>query len=191
MNKLPNRSNDPAEEKQTMNSETLSVKPIEARRLRDALGHYASGITVVTGHDGDEPIGFTCQSFYSVSIEPPLVSFSVMKTSTTYPRIAPLGRFAVNVLAHDQSAVSGQFARKGTDKWAGINWSRTAAGNPIVDGSLMWMDCELWAEHDAGDHLIVLGRVVELSPEGWHDGDPLLFYKGQYRHLRDIEETIA
>ena len=75
-----------------------------------------------------------------------------MKTSTTYPRIAADGKFAVNVLAHDQHAVSNQFARKGTDKWAGIDWSPAASGNPIIADTLMWVDCEIWAEHEAGDH---------------------------------------
>lgn len=156
---------------------------LDVRRFRDVLGHYASGITIVAAHDGFEPIGFTCQSFYSVSVEPPLISFSVMKTSTTYPKIRPLKRFSINVLADNQSHVSGQFARSGTDKWAGIEWSRSAGGNPIIDDTLMWLDCELWAEHDAGDHLIVIGEVKELCPEGWHEGDPLVFYKGHYRHL--------
>lgn len=168
-----------------------TASPIDARRFRDALGHYASGITIVTGHDGHEPIGFTCQSFYSVSVDPPLVSFSVMKTSTTYPRIAPTGRFAVNVLSRDQTDVSAQFARKGTDKWAGVDWSPAASGNPVISGTLMWVDCELWAEYDAGDHLIVLGRVVELCPEQWHAGEPLLFFKGRYRHLREIEDLAS
>jgi flavin reductase (DIM6/NTAB) family NADH-FMN oxidoreductase RutF len=156
---------------------------IDARAFRDALGHYASGITVITGIDGQGPIGFTCQSFYSVSATPPLISFSVMKTSTTYPRIQRAGAFAVNVLARDQQNVSNQFAKSGTDKWAGIGWSRTGAGTPVLDNSVMWLDCEIWAEHDAGDHLIVLGRVNEMSPVDQRPNDPLLYYKGQYRYL--------
>jgi flavin reductase (DIM6/NTAB) family NADH-FMN oxidoreductase RutF len=91
--------------------------------------------------------------------------------------------FAVNVLAHDQQNVSNQFAKSGTDKWAGIEWSRTGAGTPVLDNSLMWLVCEIWAEHDAGDHLIVLGRVNEMSPVDQRSKDPLLYYKGQYRHL--------
>jgi 3-hydroxy-9,10-secoandrosta-1,3,5(10)-triene-9,17-dione monooxygenase reductase component len=85
-------------------------------QFREAVGHYASGITIITGHDSEGPIGFTCQSFYSVSVDPPLVSFSVMKTSTTYPRIRDTGTFAVNILAADQGTISNQFARRGTDK---------------------------------------------------------------------------
>lgn len=162
-----------------------TLRSVDPRRFRDALGHYASGVAVITGADEHGPIGFTCQSFYSVSAEPPLVSFSVMKSSTTYPRIAQTGKFSINVLAHDQQHLSGQFSRRGTDKWDGVEWDESEQGNPIIAGSLMWIDCEAWAEHDAGDHRIVVGRVVDLSPEDWSGGDPLLFFKGAYRHLRD------
>jgi 3-hydroxy-9,10-secoandrosta-1,3,5(10)-triene-9,17-dione monooxygenase reductase component len=165
--------------------------PIDPRAFRDALGHYASGITIIAGYDGEGPIGFTCQSFYSVSMDPPLVSFSVMTTSSTYPRIRETGRFAVNVLAHDQDAVSSQFARKGTDKWAGISWAPTAAGNPVIEDTLMWLDCDIWAEYEAGDHLVVIGRVKELSSPEWHRSEPLLFFKGSYRHLRDTEARAS
>ncbi|GAA4776215.1 MULTISPECIES: flavin reductase family protein [Microbacterium] len=173
-----------------MTETALEAPAIDARRFRDALGHYASGITIVTGHDGAEPIGFTCQSFYSVSVDPPLVSFSVMKTSTTWPRIRETGRFAVNVLESEQIGVSSQFARKGTDKWAGIDWNAAASGDPVIASTLMWVDAELWAEYDAGDHWIVVGRVVELSPEDWHgEGTPLLYFKGEYRHLHREDES--
>lgn len=164
---------------------------IEPRAFRDTLGHYASGITIVAGFDGDEPIGFTCQSFYSVSTEPPLVSFSVMKTSTTYPRIRATGNFSVNVLAHTQHGVSNQFARKGTDKWAGIDWMLTTKQNPVITGTLMWLDCELYAEYEAGDHYIVIGRVDEMSPAHGHDAEPLIYFKGQYRHLHGVAPAAS
>ena len=156
---------------------------IDPRAFRDALGLYASGITIITGRDEQGPIGFTCQSFYSVSTDPPLISFSVMKTSTTYPRIRQTGTFAVNVLSHHQQGVSNQFARKGTDKWAGIRWHKTRAGNPVLEDTLMWLDCEIWAEHDAGDHVIVLGQVNEKSPADRPVREPLLYFQGRYRHL--------
>jgi flavin reductase (DIM6/NTAB) family NADH-FMN oxidoreductase RutF len=159
---------------------------IDQRALRDTLGHFASGVTIISGVDSDGPVGFTCQSFYSVSMDPPLVSFSVMKTSTTYPRIRETGSFAVNVLSHHQHDVSSQFARKGSDKWAGVSWQPTAAGNPVIHDTLMWLDCEIWAEHEAGDHLIVIGLVKETSSAQWHRHEPLLFFKGAYRHLRDL-----
>lgn len=144
---------------------------VDPRTFRDALGHYASGITIIAGAIEGEPLGFTCSSFYSVSLEPPLVSFSVMRTSTTYPRIRETGRFSVNVLSHDQYEVSSQFARSGTDKWAGIAWSPSGQGNPLLADTLMWLDCELWAEHEAGDHLIAIGRVLEHSSREWRTRD--------------------
>lgn len=162
---------------------TAQDTQISPRAFRGALGRYASGITVITGIDDQGKFGFTCQSFYSVSTDPPLVSFSVLKTSATYPRIRQAGAFAVNMLARDQQHVSDQFARSGTDKWAGIGWSTTQAGNPVIDDTLMWLDCQLWAEYDAGDHLIVLGRVRDMSPFDGRPDDPLLYFKGGYRHL--------
>jgi len=156
-------------------------------RFREALGRYASGITVITGADDNGRIGFTCQSFYSVSIDPPLVSFSVMTDSTTYPRIRDVRRFVVNVLAADQDGISSQFARKGTDKWAGVDSSWTASGLPIIAGTVMWLECELWAEHEAGDHFIVVGRVVGMSSPGWYRAEPLIFFQGQYRRLEKPE----
>ncbi|MEX5271888.1 flavin reductase family protein [Kocuria sabuli] len=156
---------------------------IDQSLFRSTVGHYASGITIITGHDDQGPIGFTCQSFYSVSVDPPLVSFSVMKTSTTYPRIRDTGTFTVNILSREQEAVSNQFARRGTDKWAHIQWSRTEQGNPILDRSLAWLDCTIWAEHDAGDHLIVLGCVIELGTSPGERPDPLLYFQGRYRSL--------
>lgn len=163
---------------------------IDARAFRDTLGHYASGLTVIGGLTEDgAPTGFTCQSFFSVSIDPPLVSFSVGVDSTTYPLIRDIGRFAVNVLSHDQHPIANQFARRGTDKWAGVQWSPSPNHSPIIDGTLMWLDCDLHAEHPAGDHFIVVGKVLEMSPPEWHTGEPLLYFRGQYRHLRPTGET--
>jgi len=166
-----------------MTTEHSVDAPIDPRLFRDTLGHFASGITIISGTDAEGPIGFTCQAFYGVSIEPPLVSFSVMENSTTYPRIRETGTFAVNVLAHHQDRVSNQFSKKGTDKWAGIEWQPTAAGNPAISDTAMWLDCDIWAEHTAGDHLVVIGLVKEMSSAEWHRHEPLMFFKGEYRHL--------
>jgi 3-hydroxy-9,10-secoandrosta-1,3,5(10)-triene-9,17-dione monooxygenase reductase component len=163
--------------------EVTRIAQIDTGAFREALSHYASGITVISGMDADGPAGFTCQSFYSVSVLPPLVSFSVMTTSTTYPRIRQAGKFAVNVLSHHQGAVATQFAKSGTDKWRGVAWRPTAAGNPVITDTLMWLDCDIWAEHEAGDHLIVIGKVTEMSPREWHRHEPLLYFKGRYRFL--------
>ncbi|HHK4226753.1 flavin reductase family protein [Pseudomonas aeruginosa] len=162
---------------------SLTSTAIEPVSFREALGHYASGITVITTHTDGEPIGFTCQSFYSVSMSPPLVSFSVMSSSASYPRIRQAGRFAVNILSGEQVKISNQFARKGTDKWHGVEWQASPLGNPIITGSLHWLDCEIHAEHAAGDHLIVIGEVKALNRHEAAATQPLLYFKGQYCNL--------
>jgi flavin reductase (DIM6/NTAB) family NADH-FMN oxidoreductase RutF len=169
-----------------MADDTAAGIAFDPRVFRDSLGHYASGITVISSMDDRGLAGFTCQSFYSVSVDPPLVSFSVMASSTTYPRVRSVGRFAVSVLAHDQQAVSNQFARRNTDKWSGVEWVPTAAGNPVIAESLIWLDCTIWAEHEAGDHYIVIGRVDEISPASWRGRDPLIYFRGEYRHLHQL-----
>lgn len=167
-------------------SSTSSV--IEPARFREALGHYASGITVISSLDAGEPIGFTCQSFYSVSMNPPLVSFSVKSSSFSYPRIRRAGRFAVNILSAEQESISNLFARQGADKWKDVPWQASPLGNPIIPGSLGWLDCEIHAEHKAGDHLIVIGEVKALNVKEAAPSRPLLYFRGQYR---DIAEQCA
>ncbi|AKC69535.1 flavin reductase family protein [Pandoraea oxalativorans] len=164
---------------------SLPSPAIEPLRFREALGHYASGITIITSHIDDEPLGFTCQSFYSVSTNPPLVSFSVMATSDSYPRIRQAGRFAVNILSEAQAEISNQFARRGTDKWRGVDWQTSPLGNPIIPGSLHWLDCEIYGEYAAGDHVIVIGEVKALDAQGSTANQPLLYFKGQYRNIAD------
>jgi 3-hydroxy-9,10-secoandrosta-1,3,5(10)-triene-9,17-dione monooxygenase reductase component len=166
-----------------MHGQSPQPDRFDARRFRDVVGNFASGIVIVTSVLDDEPVGLTCQSFYSVSLEPPLVSFSVSTSSSTYPKIRETGQFCVNLLAASQFGVSTQFAMSGTDKWAGISWRPTEAGNPIISGAIGWIDCAIDSEYAAGDHVIVIGRVSGINLENF-DEDPLLYFRGQYRHLR-------
>lgn len=158
-----------------------------ARQFRDTLGRYCSGVTVVTSESGGEPVGMTCQSFASVSIDPPLITFIPMKTSRAWPVMQRAGHFAVNVLAADQAEVSNKMASKGADKFAGVDWSPGKTGSPLLAGAIAHIDCTVHAVHDAGDHWIVVGRVQEMDyvvdDEG-NSPDPLLFYQGQYRTTR-------
>lgn len=158
---------------------------IEPLRFREVLGHYASGITVISSYVDDELIGFTCQSFHSVSMSPPLISFSVMSRSASYPKIRKAGRFVVNILSDEQVKISNQFARRGSEKWQGVEWQKSPLGNPIIVGSLHWLDCEIYAEHTAGDHLIVVGEVKALNLQQAEATQPLLYFKGQYRNIAE------
>jgi 3-hydroxy-9,10-secoandrosta-1,3,5(10)-triene-9,17-dione monooxygenase reductase component len=151
---------------------------VEPARMREVLGHFATGVTVVTAVTAVGPIGFTCQSFSSLSLDPPLVAFAPSRTSTTWPRLRDAGRFCVNVLAEEQSGLSRQFARSGTDKYAGVSWAPSPYGSPVLDGVVAWIDSELWAEYDGGDHTIVVARVLDLGADA--SRSPLLFHRGAY-----------
>lgn len=155
-------------------------------RFRQGLGHYASGLTIVAGLEDDRPVGFTCQSFHSVSLTPPLISFNVMKTSTSWPRLRGLTGFSVNVLSLAQAQMCRTFGRSGSDKWAGVDWETGELGNPHIRGALLHLDCEIEAEYEAGDHLLILGKVAGCStPKETDDVAPLLFYRGQLCTVSD------
>jgi 3-hydroxy-9,10-secoandrosta-1,3,5(10)-triene-9,17-dione monooxygenase reductase component len=163
-----------------MKAETADVPPpvVDPRVMRDVLGHFASGVTVVTAMTPDGPIGFTCQSFSSLSLDPPLIALAPSRTSTTWPRVREVGRFCVNVLAEDQSHLSQAFARSGTDKFAGVAWALSPYGCPVLDGVVAWIDSEVWAEYEGGDHTIVVGRVLDLGADPARR--PLVFHRGGY-----------
>ena len=146
--------------------------------MRDVLGHFVSGIVVITAAGPDGPLGFTCQSFSSLSLEPPLVSFAPARSSTTWPRIREVGAFCVNVLAADHQEISAGFARSGTDKFAGVAWRPGPSAAPLLEGVSAWVDCTLWGEHDGGDHTIAIGHVQDLGADPARM--PLLFYRGRY-----------
>ena len=152
---------------------------IDTARFRQVLGHFCSGIVIVTGMNDGEPVGLTCQSFSSVSLEPPLVLFCPGKTSSSWPRIRESGAFAINVLSAKQEDISRVFATKEPDKFRGIGWKPGATGSPILTDVLAAIDCRVESEHEAGDHTIVVGRVSELHITDDHPG-PLLFYRGGY-----------
>lgn len=146
-------------------------------RMREVLGTFATGVVIVTAL-ADRPLGFTCQSFVSQSLDPPLISFSAARTSTTWPQIRTVGQFCVNVLAHDQHELSELFALRGADRFAAVTWTSSPLGAPILDGVSAWIDCELAAEYEAGDHTIVLGavRTLEADPNRY----PPIYYRSQY-----------
>ena len=150
------------------------VDPAEMRRV---LGHFASGVTVVAGYDGDAPVGFACQSFTSVSLDPPLVLFCPAHTSSTWPKIRAAGSFSVNVLAADQLDLCMTFAKSGDDKFAGLQWTRTQWG-PSRDGGLATVHCDVEQVHPAGAHDVGIGRGRELVTH--REEGPLLFFKGAF-----------
>jgi 3-hydroxy-9,10-secoandrosta-1,3,5(10)-triene-9,17-dione monooxygenase reductase component len=148
-------------------------------QYRHVLGHFATGITVITTVSGGTPAGFTCQSFGALSLDPPLVLFCPGKSSATGQRIIDAGRFCANVLAESQRDLARGFASKAADKFADVNWAPSPAGLPLLAGAHAWVDADVEAVHDGGDHHVVIGRVTALGVGAASD-PPLLFYRGRF-----------
>lgn len=151
----------------------------DGRSFRNTMGQFCTGVVIATGALRGEPAGFAAQSFVSLSLDPPLIGLCPGKSSSSWPKLRDSGKFCINVLASDQKAVCDIMAKTGIDKFAALKWRAGKTGSPILDGVVAYIDCELEAEHDAGDHTIAIGRVVDLAvcaPEK----SPLLFFRGKY-----------
>ncbi len=155
------------------------ARQFDNARFRQVLGHFCTGVTVVTAVNEGRPVGFTAQSFTSVSMDPPLVAMCPGSDIMSWPHIRQAGAFCANILAHDQEALCRRFATRGEDKFLGVGWEPShVTGSPILGGVLAWVDTRIDACHEAGDHLIVVGAVVDLGVE--RETSPLLFYRGGY-----------
>ena len=172
--------------------ETRAASLLEARRIgsggldphsfRHALGCFATGITIVTAlaPSGDR-LGLTANSFNSVSLDPPLVLFSLNRAAYSLGAFQEGGHFAVNVLREDQRDLSARFATTNIDKWSGVDFETWETGCPILAGSLASFECRTRALHDGGDHVIFLGEVLRLRCD--LGGRPLVYFRGTYRGL--------
>ncbi len=151
----------------------------DARAFRNAMGNFATGVVIATGMDNGEPVGFAAQSFVSLSLEPPLIALCPGKGSSSWPLIRASGSFCINLLKLEQKPVCDTMAQSGGDKFSDIAWRTGATGSPIIDGVLGYVDCNLEAEHDAGDHTIAIGRVQDFQILE-DAASPLLFFRGAY-----------
>ncbi|KZM68754.1 flavin reductase family protein [Nocardia terpenica] len=164
---------------------------IDARRFRDVLGQFCTGITVVTTFDeAGAPVGFACQSFAALSLDPPLILFCPTKGSRTWAAIEQAGRFCVNVLSEEQQRICARFGSREPDKFAGIGWRTSDLKVPLLNDALAAIQCTVASVVDGGDHHIVIGRVQALS-ESTDSGRPLLFYRGQYTAIEPEKTTPA
>lgn len=162
------------------------LDPHCAQDFRQALGRFASGVVVVSaiGAQG-RPVGMTCQSFSSLSLDPPLVMFCPGEGSTTFPGLRKAGSLCINVLGEHQSALSGQFARSGTDKWRDVTWTAGRNGAPRLHGAILWCEGDIVHEYPGGDHRIVLVRPTALAISQ-RSAPPLLFYEGRYAAVHPV-----
>lgn len=150
---------------------------LDQARFREVLGHFATGITVVTALEDGVPVGFTCQSFAALSLDPPMVLLAPARSSTSWPRIAKAGAFCVNILEEHQEALCRAFAVSGGDKFDGVGWQPGITGSPVIHGSLAAVECRLGDIFDGGDHELVIGHVVAMDIR---EGGPLLFYRSGF-----------
>jgi len=155
----------------------------EPRVLRDALGCFGTGVTIVTTvNSTGEPVGLTANSFTSISLDPPLILFSLSRRSANLQTFTDAGRFAINVLHIGQQPLANRFAQRGGARFTGVDWSiRSDNGSPILDGTLASFDCRSYAVHDGGDHVMFVGQV----DHAWFEPhrDPLLYFRSKYRRL--------
>lgn len=161
-----------------MNALTHSFTPSAetSRDFRTALGRFGTGVTVITCDTGTGPLGITANSFASVSLDPPLVLWSPAKSSARYPFFMAADHFAIHVVGDDQMGICQGFARNG-NAFDDLDWEVGAQGVPLINGCLSRFECNKVAEHDGGDHSIVVARVDQVTTR---EGSPLLFYSGRY-----------
>ena len=160
----------------------MTEPAFDSARFRQVLGHFPTGVCVVAGYDtSGAPVGLAIGSFFSISLEPPLVGFCAGHGSSTWPKLRDAGRFCINILGEDQEAVSRVFASKDADKFASVAWDKSPEGQPRLAGALAWIDCSLDQVHAAGDHDIAVAAVHGLEVTAEHG--PLVFFRGGYANL--------
>ncbi|HEX2902323.1 MAG TPA: flavin reductase family protein [Jatrophihabitans sp.] len=164
-------------------AETAGSGPIlagpDADSFRHVLGHYPTGVAVITAQSPSGPVGLSMNSFTSLSLQPPLVLFCPAVSSSTWPLLRDAGQLAINVLSAGQEEVSRRFATPAADRFAGFDWSVGENGAPLLTDALGWLECRVQAEYPAGDHTVV---IAEIQRVGVHDAiaEPLVFFRGGY-----------
>ena len=152
-------------------------RPVAAADLRDAMSRFLTGVTIVTtrGIDGT-PYGLTVNSFNSVSLDPPLVLWSLDLSHDRADMFRRAGGFTVNIMAGDSMDLIRRFASADADRFTDTDWHWGKTGQPVLDSALASMECRLWAEYPGGDHVIFVGEVINIRTR---DGHPAAYYKGQ------------
>ncbi len=163
--------------------DTTKVPPVSSLDIalyKEVVGHYATGVVVVTAHSPEGPFGFTCQSFGSLSLEPILVSFAALTESNSWPRVREVGVVGINILSSEQESLARVFATSGIDKFEGVGWTKGPNGTPLLSGALAHLEGRIVGESTYGDHDIAIAEIdYALS----HAGSPLVYYRGGFGSL--------
>jgi len=159
----------------------------DADLLRHVLGHYPTGVAVITAHTASGPVGMAMNSFTSLSLNPPLVLFCPATASTTWPVLRDVGSIAINVLSAGQESLSRKFATKAVDRFSEASWSVGENGAPLLHDALGWLECTVRSESEAGDHTVVIAEIERMNVH-WEITEPLVFFRGQY--YRGMTEAV-
>ena len=159
----------------------------DADLLRHVLGHYPTGVAVITAHTEHGPVGMAMNSFTSLSLQPPLVLFCPAASSTTWPALREVGKIAINVLSAGQEALSRKFATKAVDRFSDASWSIGHNGAPLLHDALGWLECTVQSESAAGDHTVVIAEIERMNVH-WEITEPLVFFRGRY--YRGMTEAV-
>jgi 3-hydroxy-9,10-secoandrosta-1,3,5(10)-triene-9,17-dione monooxygenase reductase component len=157
------------------------VSSIDVAHFKGVLGHFVTGVAVVTASTPEGPVGFTCQTFGALSLEPTLISFSAFSSSRSWPRAREVGVVGVNILSSEQESLARVFGKPGSDKFSGVDWSPAPHGSPLIVGALAHLEGHVQFVTTRGDHDIV---VVAVEYAASHQGEPLVFYRGGFAGLR-------
>jgi 3-hydroxy-9,10-secoandrosta-1,3,5(10)-triene-9,17-dione monooxygenase reductase component len=162
-----------------MSATAIATGPIDSNTYRAVMRHLPTGVAAICSTDPVTGVqnGMIVGTFASLSMEPALVTFSVMHSSTSWPRIAEAGQFGISLLAEDQQQVCRALSAKGGDKFSNVGWSESLWGTPHIHGSLAWFDCRVEQQFTAGDHLVVIASVLDMTPG---EGAPLIFHGGRF-----------
>jgi flavin reductase (DIM6/NTAB) family NADH-FMN oxidoreductase RutF len=172
----------------TTESSLLKTAAVSDRRFRDAMAQFATGVTVITTRSKDGAfVGFTANSFNSVSLDPPLVIWSLARRSRSLAVFEGTMRYAVNVLSHDQIDLARRFSRPHVDRFAGVAYRLGSAAAPLIQGCVAWLECSHHALHPAGDHMLFIGKVETCSHQNLA---PLVWHGGRYRLSRPHPKAV-
>ncbi|MEU6289363.1 MULTISPECIES: flavin reductase family protein [Streptomyces] len=160
--------------------------------FRSTLGHYPTGVAVVTAMTADGPVGMAVGTFTSISLSPPLVGFFPDHNSSTWSRIRTAGAFCANILGEDHQDICRLFATRGVDRFGAVDWVPGPTGSPVLTDAIAWADCELVDDHPVGDHRLAVGRVTALFlHDGEHAQRPLVFHRGRYGTANTAAAALA
>jgi flavin reductase (DIM6/NTAB) family NADH-FMN oxidoreductase RutF len=158
-------------------------KPLDPLAIREVLGAFPTGLTVVAALLDGEPIGLAANSFTSVSLEPPIVSVSMGHRSTTWPRLRTAPQLGISVLGEHQETIGHQLSGPSADRFVGLDWRSTADGAVLIDGASAWLEGMIYREVPAGDHDIILLRLTAINAD--HRVEPLVFHRRRFRQVTD------